>query len=103
MGLLACLGFGIGQAKAAVVEYDLLFEFSTPSSDVTGVLKLNQPPLTASQTYGGTGNPTVASIFNSFTVNFTNPIDTFSGDGFTQLVFNSLGNLTGITASFINS
>jgi hypothetical protein len=91
-------------AKAVVVEYDITFEFANPTNDVTGILKLNQPPLTASQTYGGGGNPTVASIFNSFSVTFTNPSpsDTFSGDGFSRLVFNSSGNLTGITASFTN-
>jgi hypothetical protein len=89
-------------AKAVVVEYDITFEFANPTNDVTGILKLNQPPLTASQTYGGGGNPTVASIFNSFSVTFISPSDTFSGDGFSRLVFNSLGNLTGITASFTN-
>ena len=87
-------------ANAAIVEYDLLFQFSNSANDVTGVLLLNQPPLTAGQTYGGAGNPMIASIFNSFSVTFTNPIDTFSGNGFTSLVFDASGNLIGITASF---
>jgi hypothetical protein len=99
--VLAVAGSLIGAfalpAKAAVVEYDLTFQFAKPSDDVTGVLQLNQP--TAGTTYTG---PALSSLFSSFTVTFTssNPADTFSGNSFSSLVFDSADNLVGITASF---
>jgi hypothetical protein len=81
-------------ASAAPITYDVTF-----SSDPTalGVFTLTTTP--TALVYGGAlGNPTVASIFQSFTVTFGGSV-TFSGDIFSQLDFDAFHKLIGIDAS----
>jgi hypothetical protein len=95
-------------AKAAVVTYDITFNFNDPSlTDVVGVLALNSPPLAFPGTFSGAG---LNGLISSFSVTFTNPGDSFSCTGnacdfntpsfggFTALTFNAAGALTAIGA-----
>jgi hypothetical protein len=99
-GLLvgACISVS---AQASTITYDITF-----SSDPTalGVLTLTapvldpDPALNLITTYAATPPKTVASIFQSFTVTFSDGT-TFSGDIFSRLDFSSVsGNLVAIEA-----
>src|SRR3954469_23611550 len=102
------LGLASVPAKASVVNYDVTFNFNTPSlTDVVGHLALNSPPLAFPGTFSGAS---LNGLISSFSVVFTNPADSFScaGNGcvfnaanfggFTALTFDAAGALTAIGA-----
>jgi len=96
-------------AKAAVVNYDITFNFTDPDvTDVVGHLAVNSPPATFPGTFSGAS---LSGLIASFSVTFQNPTDTFicAGNGcvfntagfggFTGLTFDSAGALTAIGAN----
>ena len=110
LAVAALIGLFAAPAKAVTISYDIKFDFTNSSlDDVIGHLTLNSPPLNipTKLTYN---NADLSGLIASFSVNFTNPADSFSClnngcvfnaagfGGFTGLTFDTAGTLTGIGA-----
>jgi hypothetical protein len=90
-----------GSANASTVTYDISF---LGDSSASAVLVLDTP--TANTTYTNFGSKQIDDIFVSFSATgFNSNHNTFSftGDDFTSLSFNNLGELIGITSNSFSS